>query len=206
MNLTVELVDVLKVIRARLLSSTPTRIFRSVSKTWIIFTDGAYEPSSSTPASIGGVLVSPSGVLVQFFGEPISSSLLAELQQKSEHPIYELEVLPVVIATVVWADIISQSQVVYYIDNEAAKSAFIQGVGFTDSAKQLTTIFDEMENRMAIITWFGRVASYRNPADGPSRLCFDDQILSGATRIAVVLPHHISELGMASGDADSGPA
>ena len=202
-NLMEELVDVLQVIRARLLSSTPTRIFKSISKTWIIFTDGAYEPSSSTPASIGGVLVSPSGVLVQFFGEPIPSSLLAELQQKSEHPIYELEVLPVVIATVVWADIISQSQVVYYIDNEAAKSAFIQGVGFTDSAKQLTTIFDEMENRMAIITWFGRVASYSNPADGPSRLCFDDQILSGATRTPVVLPHHISELGMASGDADS---
>ena len=54
----------------------------------------------------------------------VSSSLLDELQQKSEHPIYELEVLPVVIATLVWADFIAQSQVVYYLDNEAAKSAF----------------------------------------------------------------------------------
>ena len=202
-SLTEELVDVLKVIRTRLSSSNPTRIFKSVAKTWIIFTDGAYEPSSDTPATVGGVLISPEGEVVQFFGETVSSSLLDELQQQSEHPIYELEVLPVVIATLVWADFIAQSQVVYYLDNEAAKSAFIQGVGFTDSARKLTTIFDEMENRLSIITWFGRVASHSNPADSPSRLCFDDDILLNATRIPVVIPHHIAELGMASGDADS---
>ncbi len=128
------------------------------------------------------------------------------MQQQSEHPIYELEVLPVVVATDIWANLITHSQVVNYIDYEAAKSAFIQGAGFTDCAKQLTTVFDDWETRLAIITWFGTVASHSNPADGPSRLCFDDVLLTNAVRIPVVLPHHISDLGMASGDAASRPA
>ena len=68
-KLSEELVGVLKAIKGRLLNVTPTRVFKSVSKTWVIFTDGAYEPSSSTPASIGGVLVDPRGDIVQYFGE-----------------------------------------------------------------------------------------------------------------------------------------
>ena len=121
--LTKELVETLEVIK---------KVSKSIPQTWIIFTDGAYEPTSDIPASIGGVLVGPAGEIMQYFGEQVNSSLLSDFEAASNHPIYELEVLPVMVATSVWADLIQQSQVVYYIDNEAAKSAFTQGVGFTD--------------------------------------------------------------------------
>ena len=70
-----------------------------------------------------------------------------------------------------------------------------QGVGFTRVAKELTTKFDDLETRLGIISWFGRVASHSNLADGPSRLRFDSALLSGAIRKSLKLPQHISELG-----------
>ena len=190
-----ELMDALVVVRRRLINAVPAKICKSISNTWLIFTDGAYEPHSDVAASVGGVLVDPMGNVVQFFGEAINKELLSEFEMDSQHPIYELEVLPVLLATMVWADLIQQSQVVFYIDNEAAKSAFIQGVGFTKVAKELTTKFDDLETRLGIISWFGRVASHSNLADGPSRLRFDSALLSGAVRKSLKLPQHISKLG-----------
>ena len=193
--LTKELVETLGAIKSRLLSSIPAKVSKSISQTWIIFTDGAYEPTSDIPASIGGVLVNSSGEVVQYFGEQVNSSLLSDFEATSNHPIYELEVLPVLVATAVWADLIRQSQVVYYIDNEAAKSAFIQGVGFTDVAKAITSIFDNLETRLGIISWFGRVASHSNLSDGPSRLQFGSSLLACAAKVPLKLPHHASDLG-----------
>ena len=190
-----ELEATLTAIRDRLLSAVPAKISKSISQTWIIFTDGAYEPTSAVPASIGGVLVDPGGQVVQFFGEQINPSLLSDFEAASNHPIYELEVLPVLVATSIWADSIKQSQVVYYIDNEAAKSAFIQGVGFTDVAKSITSLFDSLETRLCIISWFGRVASHSNLSDGPSRLQFGSELLANAVRVPLKLPHHVSNLG-----------
>ena len=190
-----ELMDALVVVRRRLINAVPAKICKSISNTWLIFTDGAYEPHSDVAASVGGVLVDPMGNVVQFFGEAINKELLSEFEMDSQHPIYELEVLPVLLATMVWADLIQQSQVVFYIDNEAAKSAFIQGVDFTKVAKELTTKFDDLETRLGIISWFGRVASHSNLADGPSRLRFDSALLSGAVRKSLKLPQHISKLG-----------
>ena len=103
--------------------------------------------------------------------------------------------LPAMVATAVWADLTKLSQVVYYIDNEAAKSAFIQGVGFTDVAKAITSLFDNLETRLGIISWFGRVASHSNLSDGPSRLQFGSNLLACAVKAPLKLPHHVFHLG-----------
>ena len=48
----------------------PLKIRKCLSLTWVIFTDGAYEPSSDVPAPFGGLLVHPQGgAVVEFFGE-----------------------------------------------------------------------------------------------------------------------------------------
>ena len=132
---------------------------------------------------------------MQYFGEQVNSSLLSDFEAASNHPIYELEVLPVLVATSVWADLIQQSQVVYYIDNEAAKSAFTQGVGFTDFAKITTSILDNLETCLGIISWFRRVASHSNLSDGPSRFQFGSRLLACAAKVSLKLPHHVSDLG-----------
>ena len=85
-------------------SCKPLEISRSICKTWIIFTDGAYEPAATHKATVGGVLVSPSGVLLECFGEYLNEVLVAELLRESSHPIYELEVLPILLAASVWRE------------------------------------------------------------------------------------------------------
>ena len=200
---TLELREALLHIRSRLVAAKPTQICRTINQTWIIFTDGAYEPGSTCVASIGGVLVSPQGNVVHYFGEQLNDTLVSDFEQDSEHPIYELEILPILVAVKLWSRLLANSQVVFYIDNEAARSAFIQGVGFTPVAKQLTVWYDDLEVELGLITWFGRVASHSNLADGPSRLAFDDPLLLKATRCRFMFPGHFSELGLATGAAEN---
>ena len=76
------------------MSSRQVSINRDINETWIIFTDGAFEPTNAQPASIGGILVNPSGKVVSFFGAYLPQPLLEEFLAKSNHPIYELEIFP----------------------------------------------------------------------------------------------------------------
>ena len=63
-----QLRSALGTLRNHLVSSRHVSINRDINETWIIFTDGAFEPTNTQPASIGGVLVNPSGQVVSFFG------------------------------------------------------------------------------------------------------------------------------------------
>ena len=104
---------VLSRLMAAVQDSKPVAIGRSLCHTWIIFTDGAYEPGSQQPATFGAVLVSPNGTPVEMFGEQAPTTLLDDFLRDSQHPIYEMEVLPVVIACKIWTKYISGSPTVF---------------------------------------------------------------------------------------------
>jgi hypothetical protein len=106
--------EALASVRDLVLHSKPLEISRSICKTWTVFTDGAFEPGTDHPATVGGVLISPSGVALQCFGEYLNETLVGELLIESKHPIYELEVLPLLLATQAWSHFISGSPVVYF--------------------------------------------------------------------------------------------
>ena len=180
-------------------SSKPVVISKTLCTTWYVFTDGAYEPDSDILASIGAVLISPTGTPVQCFGEAVPRTLVDELLQHSSHPIYELEVLPVVMATRLWMKFLMGCPTVYFLDNVAARATYIKGVGATPSSIIMLKDFVRLEARLRIYSWFGRVPSHSNVADSPSRLVFDDPVLSGCPRIRIVLPTHIHEIGDGSG-------
>ena len=84
------------------------------------------------------------------------------------------------IAMSFWRRLLIKSQVVFYIDNDAAKSGLIKGAGATDEASRLIGCFTSLEMQLQCITWFLRVPSHSNVADGPSRLCFSSSLLRGA--------------------------
>ena len=52
------------------------------------FTDGSFEPSSPNPVAVGAVLVSPSGIVSEFFGEWVHKQVVDQLLIFSHHPIY----------------------------------------------------------------------------------------------------------------------
>ena len=88
---------------------------------------------------------------------------------KSRNPIYELEVLPVFVASMLWGKAVRYSQVCWYLDNEAARSACIKAYGATCLANALVSEFIRIEMSHQLKSWFGRVPSVSNIADAPSR-------------------------------------
>ena len=102
-----------------------------------VFTDGSYESDSAYLGAVGGVLVAPSGIARECFGSEVPSSILKALVKFSKHPIYELEVLPLLLALECWSKYLRGSPTVCYLDNEAARSAFRKGNGATEAAQRM---------------------------------------------------------------------
>ena len=73
------------------------------------------------------------------------------------------------VAAHVWAQAISNTCMVFYIDNEAAKSALMKSHSSVLFGNVLTTCFAQIEFEHNLKVWFGRVPSYSNPSDKPSR-------------------------------------
>ena len=195
LTFTVDLRCALEQLRHLLIDSTPLRISKALGTAWIIFTDGAYEPDSPHPSTVGGILVSPCGVITEYFGEQLMQTLTEDLLHESKHPIYELEVLPPLLALQAWGHYITGAPVVFYLDNDAARSAYVQGVGSTRMAKLFTRQFVDLESRLQVLSWFGRVPSHSNPSDEPSRLNFSSALLRNSKRIRIQFPVHFEETG-----------
>lgn len=117
----------LEFLKKRVTNSLPIRIGPKLHQPWIIFSDGSSEPESCTGA-IGGVLVDPHGLCLHFFSSSVPSHHIRKLLEKSENPIYELEILPLVVSLELWGNLIRDCPVVHYIDNDAAKAPFDQGL------------------------------------------------------------------------------
>eukprot|EP00435_Cladocopium_sp_Y103_P067691 s116_g30.t1 len=181
-----ELRNALVVLQAELAKDEPVRVTPAVTDSWIIFTDGAYEPDGEIKASVGGLLVAPNGLVVECFGMELPPTLLAEFLENSKHPIYELEIFPTLIALKLWGERLKGAQVVFYLDNDAARSALVRADGSTVLSQCLLRQFVGMEKDLAILPWFSRVPSASNPADDASRLVFNVPWLIGVPRSKVL--------------------
>ena len=115
-----DFLNVLQELKITIASAKPVSITGNLCKTWFVFIDGAFEPGTGILASIGGVLISPNGSPVQCFGEAVPRSFIDQLLEVSEHPIYEVEVLPVLLALKVWMRFLTGCPTVFYLDNVAA--------------------------------------------------------------------------------------
>ena len=92
----------------------------------------------------------------------------------SQHPIFEIELLPVWISLTLWEGYLSNTQCVFYLDNEAAKGALIKGATDAGSGTRLVHAFVVSEMNLQIKVWFSRVPTSSNIADAPSRMSFEE--------------------------------
>ena len=110
------------------------------------------------------------GFPVEFLSEKVPVAWMDHFLQSSNHPIYELELLPVWISLVEWEGHLENSQCVFYLDNEAARGSLIGGSSSQDSGARLVRAFVWTEMKCQVKVWFARVPTSSNIADGPSRL------------------------------------
>ena len=92
----------------------------------------------------------------------------------SQHPIFGIELLPVWISLTLWEGYLSNTQCVFYLDNEAAKGALVKGATDAGSGTRLVQAFVVSEMNLQIKVWFSRVPTSSNIADAPSRMSFEE--------------------------------
>ena len=143
--------------------------------------DSLYRSSSLRRRRVP-VLVDPPGWCLHFFSSSIPAHYIRKLLEKRRNPIYELEILPLVVRLDLWGDLIRDSLVVHYIDNDAAKASLIKGYGSTDVARRLVQRSVEQEERLQLKVWFSRVPSFSNLSDGPSRNDCSEVLSLGASQ------------------------
>ena len=197
----------LRFLKERVLQAPPLKLTPTCLLSWLIFTDGACEgPDNAKQGSVGGVLVNPQGQLVQFFGGSVPKDLMDLLLSRSRNPIYELEVMPLLIAVLLWGGTCETSQVCWYLDNEAGKSAFLKAYGATEFADGMVRKFTCCEMELQIKSWFARVPSQSNVADSPSRL--EDSYLRdrGALKVAINWQHIWDAIQLVSRNGEASTA
>ena len=81
-----------------------------------------------------------------------------------------LKFLPILLAAMLWSVYLAKAQTVWYIDNESARMAMIRDTGETEFASRFISGFVSLECSEQVKSWFARVPSFSNIADGASRL------------------------------------
>ena len=131
----------LRFLRHRVLSASSTIIQSTSLRTWLVFSDGACEGDETKLGTVGAVLISPEGQVCRYFSEQVPAFLMQNLMVESTHPIFELGLLPVWVALCNWGRWLQHSQCVFYLDNEAAKSALINGATSTSNGRKIIQDF-----------------------------------------------------------------
>ncbi|CAE6923228.1 dnajb6-b [Symbiodinium sp. CCMP2592] len=174
----------LVVIRERLRVAEPVTIATKNHHSWLIFTDGACEGEKKL-GSIGGVIVGLSGHPISFFSEQVPQDIMKILLSNSQNPIFELELLPVLVAYRLWGQWCRFSQAVFYLDNEGARHSIIAAGGGADLARVIIDGILSKETSLQIHAWYARVPTHSNIADSPSRGEYEGLLNIGCSRLRV---------------------
>ncbi|CAE7192582.1 unnamed protein product, partial [Symbiodinium sp. CCMP2592] len=181
----------------KFLDMAQPRLVGQVScRTFMILTDAAFETESGT-GGLGGVLLTGAGSALSFFSVPISEQQAKSMSLQDEHTIiYELEMFGVLIGlkllvekTAAFAESYEQpgavagTGVICYIDNDAARHAYIAGSSKKGVAGILIDEVNFLEYVHGILPWYARVASPANLAD--------DRQFEDIGRVRYLLPHRV---------------
>jgi hypothetical protein len=144
----------------------------------LLFTDGFCEgEGNEVVAGIGAVLLDPADGFAEAFGAWIPPPLMEVIREGTkDQVIAQAELLPLLAARKKWRHRFEQHggrRVLNFIDNDGARFGLIKGYSPTRPSAWLIGEFWEEEAKSQALSWFARVPSPSNCADGPSRLCFD---------------------------------
>ena len=203
-DLTSEECELILALKQRVSSAEPIVISPKFMETWFVFTDGACETNDfgKKEGGVGGVLISANGTYVQHFGMQMPAGWMEVLMSYSSHPVHEVEVLPVLISFCVWSDFLRGSQVLHYTDNDSCRFALMKGVGETLVARHFIASIMDREYALQTKSWYGRVPSYSNPAEDPSRGSSENLVAKGSQMVDIPWGELLSCLPSPNGGED----
>ena len=132
----------------------------------LVYTDGSFEDERG---AIGGVILAE-GVRPQVFGCDVPKILLDEWhEQGKEHLIGLVELYAVVVARMVWRDMLAGRRCIFFIDNWGVLDSVIPGTSRDKSWRTLLLELERIDFSSPTWIWACRVPSESNISDAPSR-------------------------------------
>ena len=126
------------------------------------------------------------GKILKYFGHVIDESLVKTWGAETQvQHVFEAEVLPYALCLLVWGSILKGKCVFAFIDNEAAKAAWISGFAYSRIARNVLHNGTVLEANLDIHPFFSRVPTYSNFGDEPSRGSFQRLSKLGAERTSL---------------------
>jgi hypothetical protein len=157
----------------------------------LIFTDGACENEGAIVTF--GAVICDSSTNSYFFGDHVPQSFVkAWMEGGKKQVIFQAELFPIWIAKVTWRNLLQRRQVLWFCDNEAARSAMIRSYSPLLDSMQLIRLCAAEDVAAQSTNWYARVPSKSNLSDAASRLDFSCYALLGFTK---VMPSYAHDLG-----------
>ena len=138
----------------------------------LVFTDGACEPledAGPMVASLGAVIFGDKGT--QFFGAQVPADIAAGWRSgESGQVIGQAELAPVILAKKVWQQELRGRDVLFFLDNDAARYGLVKGYSAVESSMDILRSNARVDIEGDFRAWYCRVNTSSNPADAASRL------------------------------------
>eukprot|EP00971_Amphidinium_carterae_P222179 4409996-Amphidinium_carterae.1 len=152
-----ELVSALQYLRQVLVYGKDREVHTApAERVALVFTDGAAEGDS---ASVGGLLFLQ-GETPRMFSESVPKEVIdAWRADGTQHVVYFAELLPVLIAKLLWKRVLGQVPALYFIDNEAARSCFAAAGTRSHQARAMLVQCLEVESEYKLRSWYCRIPS-----------------------------------------------
>ena len=162
--------DSLRFLHDKLVDGQPRYITPLATKIIHLYCDASYEPGSDTPAGFGCVLVDPDSGSRMFISEFIDRDDVTSWNfAKSKHPIYEFELIAILIGLRTLMSYLQHRAVVVFTDNEGALGSLITCRSDNPFGQYLIGLICGLEESAGAFLWYERVNTASNIADLPSR-------------------------------------
>ena len=121
-----------------------------------------------------GAVIVIDGVPVEQFGGLVPQFLSDRWSSKGTvQPIFETELLPVLVARRVWCKLLAGSCSLWFIDNDAARGCCVKMSSKNPDGNDILWEMADDEIVSPCRPWYSRVSSAGNLGDAPSRLDFE---------------------------------
>ena len=147
-------------------------------------------------AGMGAVLFDPVTRLAERWGAwlPLDMTRVLRSLVGGDQLAGQAEILPAIGARVKWHSVFANRSVLHFIDNDAARYGLLTGYSPSEASCFLIGEFWRVETLARCRSWFERVPSPSNPADGPSRMVFKAQRMLGCEFLKVSPPSFCNDV------------
>ena len=169
-----EVVAALRNLRLSLTTARPRRLRAVPAPPLVIFCDGMaegeYEDDGYVKVGVGGIMLDPVDRAFRYFADVVPNDITDSWRADgSQQIIHQGELLPQLIARMVWARRCAGRNLLIFVDNEGSKAALVKGMSKNSHSALIVEAVVALDISDDVHPWYARVPSASNLADAPSR-------------------------------------